>query len=82
MKNYLLKHWTELSHTLGISSGFSIFYLMSAFGYSWEISFTVGFILGFLTSTVFNHVLDKIHDRDEALNLSQAVEVFKKHSEV
>jgi len=82
MKSYLLKHWTELSHALGVSLGFSIFYLMFASGYSWEISFTVGFILGFLSSTLFNHVLYKSHTRDEALNLSQAIEDFEKHSEV
>ena len=77
MKAYLSNHWTEISHAIGVGTGFLIFYLAHSAGYSWELSFSISFTLGFLTSTILSHNLSQASNREEAVNLSQAIEEFE-----
>ena len=78
MKAYLSNHWTELSHAIGVGTGFLIFYLAHSTDYSWELSFSIGFTLGFLTSTLLSQNLSRSFGQEEAVNLSQAIEEFEK----
>ena len=78
MKAYLSNHWTELSHAIGVGTGFLIFYVAHNTGYSWELSFSISFTLGFLTSTTLSHKLSRASNREEAVNLYQAIEEFEK----
>ena len=77
MKAYLSNHWAELSHAIGVGTGFLIFYLAHSAGYSWELSFSIGFTLGFLTSTLMSHNLSRVFNREEPLNPAQAIEEFE-----
>ncbi len=78
MKAYLSNHRTELSHAIGVGTGFLIFYLAHSAGYSWELSFSIGFTLGFLTSTLLSHNLSRSFGQEDSVNLSQAIEEFEK----
>ena len=78
MKSYLSNQRTELSHAIGVGTGFLIFYVAHTTGYSWELSFSISFTLGFLTSTILSHNLSQASNREEAVNLSQAIEEFEK----
>ncbi len=75
MKAYLSNHWTELSHAISVGTGFLIFYLAHSAGYSWELSFSIGFTSGFFTSTLLS---SRSFGQEEAVNLSQAIEEFEK----
>ena len=78
MKAYLSNHWTELSHAIGVGTGFLILYLAHATSYSWELSFSMGFTLAFFTGTLLSHNLSRSFGQEEAVNLSQAIEEFEK----
>ena len=78
MKSYLSNHWTELSHAIGFGTGFLFSYLARSTGYSWELSFSMAFTLGFSTSTLWSYNLSQRFGREEAGNLSQAIENFEK----
>ena len=77
MKAYLSNHWAELSHAIGVGTGFLIFYVAHTTGYSWELSFSISFTLGFLTSTMLSNNLSQASNREEAVNLSQAIQEFE-----
>ena len=77
MKSYLSNHRTELSHAIGVGTGFLIFYVAHTTGYSWELSFSIGFTLGFLTSTLLSHNPSRSFGQEEPLNPAQAIEEFE-----
>tara|TARA_S200000501_G_scaffold158211_1_gene149369 strand:+ start:856 stop:1104 length:249 start_codon:yes stop_codon:yes gene_type:complete len=78
MKSNLSNHWTELSHVIGFGTGFLIFYLAHTLGYGWEWSFSMAFTMGFFTSTLSSYNLSQRFGREEAGNLSRAIENFEK----
>ncbi|MFL2527162.1 MAG: hypothetical protein ACJ0Q3_06735 [Candidatus Azotimanducaceae bacterium] len=78
MKANLSNHWTELSHAIGVGTGFLIFYLTHTLGYAWELSFSIAFTLGFFTSTLSSYNLSRRFGREEAGNLSQAIKDLEK----
>ena len=78
MKSNLSNHWTELSHAIGVGTGFLIFYLAHTLGYEWQLSFSIACTLGFLTSTLSSYNLSQRFGREEAGNRSEAIENFEK----
>ncbi len=79
MKKFIILHWSELSHFIGIGVGFLNFYVLYySWNFSWGISFAVAFVLGFLFSGVFNHYyVGNEFDKREAEKISEAVEDFE-----
>ena len=78
MKKFIILHWSEASHGIGVGIGFLNFYMLYySWSVSWEISFTVAFVLGFLASIALGHYVGNEFDKQEAKKISEAVESFE-----
>ena len=77
MKALISRHWSDISPSIGVLSGFMLFFALRHLGLSSEVSFGLSFVSGYALTYFLNQHFHDTIEQDTAKNISHMVQTFE-----